>query len=116
MRTGTTRPELKNLILDFRKQDGSNLWKRVAKDLDKPSRQRRKVNLYTINKTIRKEEIALVPGKVLSLGNLDKKITIAALDFSDQALLKIKASGSKAIFLRELFKTNPEGKMVRIIG
>jgi large subunit ribosomal protein L18e len=57
-----------------------------------------------------------VPGKILSMGTLNKKITIAAYNFSQTALDKIKASGSKAISIYELAKTNPKGQKVRILA
>ena len=117
-RTGPSTLELKNLIIDLNKLASKHkvkLWKRIAEDLNKPTRIRREANLYKINKYIKDNEIALVPGKVLSMGNLDKKITIAAYKFSSEAREKINKIG-KAISIRELMKENPEGKKVRIIG
>jgi large subunit ribosomal protein L18e len=118
-RTGPQTLELQNLIRDLKilgnKEDVS-LWKRVADDLEKPTRIRREVNLYKIDKNVRDGEIALVPGKVLSIGILSKKLTIAAYSFSDNALEKIKESGAKAISIDKLMKENPKGKKVRIIG
>ena len=114
-RTGPTNLELKNLIKALRKlstKEKVNLWKRIASDLEKPTRQRRKVNIYKIDKYTREGEIAIVPGKVLSLGELNKKITVAAYQFSDAAKNKIE----KAISIQELMKSNPKGKKVRIIG
>lgn len=117
-RTGPTTQELKNLIVELRKLSSKQkikLWKRIADDLEKSTRQRREVNLYKINKYTKKDETALVPGKVLSLGNLEKKITIAAYKFSAEAKNKINKIG-KAITIRELIKENPKGKKIRIIG
>jgi len=85
-RTGPQNLELQGLIRDLRKlgtKEKVNLWKRVAKDLERPTRIRRKVNLYTIEKVLRKDEIAIVPGKVLSLGEFSKKNTVAGFQFSD---------------------------------
>ncbi|MEK6841071.1 MAG: 50S ribosomal protein L18e, partial [Nanoarchaeota archaeon] len=116
--TGPTTLELRKLIIELRKlasKQKVKLWKRIANDLEKPTRKRREVNLYKINKYTRNNEIALVPGKVLSLGNLDKKLTIAAYQFSKQAKEKINKIG-KAITIKELIKENPKGKKVRIIG
>jgi len=117
-RTGPTNLYLKNLILELKRlssQKNIKLWKRIAKDLSKSTRQRREVNIYKINKYCRDNEIAIVPGKVLSMGELDKKLTIAAWNFSSKAKEKINKKG-KAISIQELMKTNPEGKKVRIIG
>ena len=117
-RTGPSSLALTNLIIDLRKlsnKEKVNLWKRGAFDLSKPNRQRREVDLIRINKFTRDGEVALVPGKVLSNGEFSKKITVAALKFSDAAKSKINAKG-KAITIKELMTSNPKGKKVRIIG
>ena len=118
MRTGSTSLELKKLIADLRSlstKEKVKLWRRLADDLSKASRQRREVNLYTIEETTNLGEIAVVPGKVLSEGELGKKLTVAAYKFSDKAREKISKVG-KAITIRELMKENPKGKKVRILG
>jgi len=116
--TGTQILELQELIKDLKSlgsKENINLWKRVAKDLERPTRIRRKVNLYKINKVLRDKETAVVPGKVLSLGEFNKKNTVAAFQFSDAAKDKINKTG-KAISIKELIKSNPKGKLVRIVG
>ncbi len=118
-RTGPTNVELRSLIDELReksREDKVNLWKRVAVDLERPSRIRRAVNLFRINRFTKEDEIALIPGKVLANGELDRKITIAAFNFSRSALDKINKSGSKAITIKELMKNSPKGKKIRIIG
>ena len=72
-------------------------------------------NIYKINKTTRDGETAIVPGKVLSEGELTKKITVAAWQFSEKAKEKINKVG-KAVSIKELIKKNPKGSKVRIIG
>ncbi|MBI2508030.1 50S ribosomal protein L18e [Candidatus Woesearchaeota archaeon] len=118
-RTGPTNPHLQKLIIDLKKlsvQKQVKLWKRIALDLQRPTRIRRKVNLYKVERYLRNGETALVPGKLLSLGNLTKKIEIAAYQASDQAKKKIQESGSKFLTIQELMTKNPHGKKVRIIG
>ena len=73
------------------------------------------MNIYKIDQHTRDGEIALVPGKVLSMGALTKKLTVAAFQFSQEAREKINGVG-KAITIQELVKENPAGKNVRIIG
>ena len=117
-RTGPTNPILKELVQELRilsYKEKAPLWKRLADDLEKPSRQRRSANIWKINKYTSDKEIALVPGKVLSEGELTKKMTIAAFQFSKEAMNKINKKG-KAITIKELIKENPKGKNVRIIG
>ena len=118
-RTGPTNPHLQQLIRDLRKlssQKQVKLWKRIAEDLERPTRIRRRVNLYRVEKYLGDGETALIPGKLLSLGNLTKKVEIAAYQASAQAKEKIQKAGSKFLTLQELMKKNPQGKKIRIIG
>ena len=91
-----------------------NLWKRIALELERPTRAYTQVNISKIQKHTKDGETALIPGKVLSLGKMEKKLTVAAFKFSESALEKINANG-KAIYIDELLKTNPQGKKVRIL-
>jgi large subunit ribosomal protein L18e len=118
MRTGPTNPELAKLISDLyekSEEHSSPLWKRLAEDLSKSTRQRRIVNLYKINKFSKENETVVVPGKVLSVGEIDHKVTVAAFSFSGSALDKINKLG-KAITISELIKNSPKGKNIRILG
>ena len=117
-RTGPQTLVLRNLIRELTalgKKKKINLWLRVAEDLSRPTRIRRSVNLYKIDKFTNEGEIALIPGKVLSVGDLTKKLTVAAYQFSGKAEEKINKIG-KAVKLQDLMKSNPDGKKVRIIG
>lgn len=114
-RTGPTNVQLQNLIKQLESQE-AKLWKRIAKDLSKPSRNRRVVNLYKINKYARDGETIIVPGKVLSVGDLDKKVVVAAFTFSDEAKDKILKNNGTVLSIQDLLKQNPEGKQVRILG
>ena len=121
MRTGPTNEQLKGLITELKKKaysDSGNimLWRRIASDLEKSSRNRRSVNLSRISRYTKSGETVIVPGKVLSTGILDKSITIAAWQFSRQAVDKIVKANAKALSIAELMQMNPEGKGVRIIG
>ena len=117
-KTGPTDPNMRKLIADLRSlatKEKVKIWKRIADELAKPTRQRREVNIERINRTTKKDENIIIPGKVLSKGELDHKITVAAWKFSEAAKQKINKSG-KAMNIAELIKTNPKGKKVRIIG
>jgi large subunit ribosomal protein L18e len=117
-RTGPTNPVLQGLIKELRKkayEQKADIWKRIAEDLEKPTRKRRIVNLYKINKYTKANDFVVVPGKVLSVGDLDHSVTVAAFTFSGAALDKINKVG-KAIKLNELIQEDPKGKRIRIIG
>jgi len=118
MRTGPTNPELSNLIVDLKRlsiEQNKKIWKRIAKDLEKPARSRRIINLVKIDKYAKDDEIVIVPGKVLAGGDLTKKTTVAAYQFSGSAMEKINRIG-KAISIKELMQQNPKGAKVRILG
>ena len=115
MKSETTNPNLRNLIISLKKAE-KDIWTRIASDLERSRRQRRTVNLARINLYCAAKEIALVPGKVLGDGDITKKLTVAALNFSGEAKLKIEKAGGKAITITELLQTNPDAKGVRIIG
>ena len=117
-RTGTSNPHLRGLIMELKKkasENGVKIWKRIAEDLEKPTRQRRIVNLYNIDKHTKKDETIIVPGKVLGLGELNHKVTVAAWQFSNNAVEKINKIG-KAIPISDLLKESSKGKRIRIIG
>ena len=119
MKTGPTSEELKGLISELRKKaysDNVMLWKRIAQDLEKSTRKRRVVNLSRISRYCKDGEIIIVPGKVLSAGDLDKKITIAAWQFSRDAYEKISKANAHALSIPDLMQKFPDGKNVRIIG
>ena len=103
-------------LKEVSRKNNVNIWKRVASDLERPSRLLREVNLTRLNRYCKANDVVVVPGKVLSMGLLDKKITIAAYKFSKSALINIKESGSSAISIYDLAKKSPKGSKVRIIG
>ena len=103
--------ELKQLSI----QQKVNFWKRIAVELEKPSRNRRVVNISKISRHAKPSEIVIVPGKVLSAGELDKDVVVCAHRFSSEAEKKIKQKG-KALTIPELMKANPKAKNVRILG
>ncbi len=118
-KTGPTNQRLRELITELKRissEGNIKLWKRVALDLEKPSRNRRIVNLSRISRHTKENETIVVPGKVLGSGLLNHKITIAAYDFSDGALDKINRANSTAIKIEELMKGPIKGKRIRIIG
>ena len=91
------------------------IWKAIATELEKPARIRRVVNLYHINHICKENDVIVVPGKVLGIGDINKKLTVSAFSFSDNAREKINKNG-KTVSIEELLKTNPKGAHVRIVG
>jgi len=90
-------------------------WIKVAEILSGPRKNRTNLNLEELNKKIKDEKIVVVPGKILSQGELDKKIKIVALGFSERAKEKLSKSGSEALTILEEIKKNPGAKGVKIL-
>ena len=109
-----TNPTLKNLIENIKEvahKENSDFWKRIAKELEKPTRRQREVNVSRINKHTKDKETIIVPGKVLGDGEIDHEATVAALTFTQSAKDKLNT-----ITIKELLKKEPKGKNIRIIG
>ena len=62
-----------------------------------------------------KGDIIVVPGKVLSQGELDKEIKICAMKFSEKAKEKLLNVGVKPLSILEEIKLNPSGEGIKIL-
>ena len=110
--------ELKQLVSELKKlsiEKKAKIWKRVAEDLERPTRIKRVVNIYSLAKNSKDNETIIVPGKVLGTGDIPHKINVAAYGFSEEAQKKISEKG-KAMSINDLMKQNPQGKNIRILG
>jgi large subunit ribosomal protein L18e len=107
------------LISELKKkadEQDSKLLRRIASDLERPNRIMREVNLSRINRVTKKDETIVVPGKVLGGGEIDHKVIVYALKFSQGALSKLEKSGSVAVQISDIAKEPVKGKKIRIIG
>ncbi len=118
MRTGPTNVYLKGLIESLRKhsfEKDTPIWKVVAEKLANSRRRRVEINISDIERNMEKDGIAVVPGVVLSSGEITKPVTVAAWRFTPTAKEKIKKSGGKCIDIEDLVKENPKGTDVKIL-
>jgi response regulator RpfG family c-di-GMP phosphodiesterase len=67
-----------------------------------------------LNKFTKEGDVVVVPGKILSEGEMDHRITVAALSFSGKTKDKLKNCDVKTI--RELAQKLPGAKNVMIMG
>lgn len=93
------------IILKKNKQEFAHL-------LAMPVKKRGEFNLDEINE---KGKNVVIAGKVLSQGNLDKKLRIVAWNFSKKAKEKIEKSGGEAVVLQDELIKNPELKGLEIL-
>jgi large subunit ribosomal protein L18e len=91
-------------------------WSEVAELLSGSRRKRINLNLTELNGIEAEDkDILVVPGKVLSEGNVDKKMKIVALGFSERAKEKLLKSGCKVSSILEEIKSNPTAKDIKVL-
>lgn len=113
-----TNPNLTELIGNLKDKSYNEevaIWKDVARRLERSTRRQAEVNLSDINRVSQKEQTVLVPGKVLANGNIDHKLSIAALNFSKTAQKKIEEAGGECISISEIIEKNPKGSNIKIV-
>lgn len=90
-------------------------WLRVAGILSGPRKKFASQNLEDIEKASKEKEIIVVPGKVLSQGEIKKKVKIAALGFSEKAKEKLEKEKITVSSILDEIKDNPEARGIRIL-
>jgi large subunit ribosomal protein L18e len=113
-----TNPRLIALIDDLKaatRGEGGAIWRDVAMRLEKPRRNYAAVNVSKINRHTAPDDLVLVAGKVLGSGDIDHKVTVAALQFSEQAASKIKLAGGECLKIEELVEKHPAGSSIIIL-
>lgn len=117
-RTGPTSEVVRELISQLRgagKREQAPAWIAVAEELESPARRRAEVNLSRINRYSEEGEMVVVPGAVLGVGRVEKKVEVAALRFTKAAKEKLAAAGCSYMTIKEALEKNPKAHRVRII-
>ncbi|MAG38050.1 50S ribosomal protein L18e [Candidatus Pacearchaeota archaeon] len=90
-------------------------WLSVTKILSGPTRSFSAINLDNIDSKTKAGDTVLIPGKVLSKGELTKKLRIVALSFSEKVKEKVKESKSELVTILEEIKKNPKFEGIKLI-
>ncbi|MEK6827343.1 MAG: 50S ribosomal protein L18e, partial [Nanoarchaeota archaeon] len=90
-------------------------WLEIAGILSSPKINQIDINLNKINENAKEGETILVPGKVLSQGEIEKKIKVVAFSFSEKAKDKILKAKGEVSTISEEIKKNPEAKGIKIL-
>jgi large subunit ribosomal protein L18e len=112
--TGPSNPQVRALIKVL-KRNKTPLYQQVAQIIEEPRRSHSIINVDQLSRLVQPNETIIIPGKVLGMGIIDKKITVAALNFSQSAKAKIEAAGGKILSIDTLETNNPRGSGIRII-
>ncbi len=85
----------------------------LAKQLAAPTKKQKVFNLDFIDKL--KEKKILIAGKILGEGQINKKISLTAINFSEKAIEKLKEKKCEIRTIFEELKINPKLKDIKII-
>ena len=105
-------PILVETIIAAKKNEN---WGEVASIISGPRRNRVNANLEEIDREAKDGEKIVVAGKVLSQGELNKKLRIIALDFSGKAKEKLLKAKIETSNMLDEIKKNPGAKGIRIL-
>jgi len=98
------------------KKTGSEIWLNVASVLSSPRRNKIAVNLGELEKATKEGDSIVVPGKILSQGEISKKIAVIAFAFSKKAKEKLLKTKSQAVNIIDEIKKNPQAKGLKVFG
>jgi large subunit ribosomal protein L18e len=118
VRRGPENIQLKNLVVFLERAAAKNkapIWRKSAFLLAKPTRKRVEVNLFDLEKNSREGDVVLIPGKLLSEGEIKHKITVAAWRVSKAAAAKLEKAGCKLESINKLVEKNAKGKGVKLL-
>lgn len=90
-------------------------WIQVGKEISIPRRKRTSINLSRLNELGEEGKLVVVPGKVLSQGEVSKKLKIVALSFSEGAKEKLENANVEYSYIIEEIIKNPKPKGIQII-
>lgn len=83
----------------------------LASALAVPTRKQAKVNLGKLNKA--KLDVVFVPGKVLSAGEISRKLRVYALGFSKVAKEKLNKAGCESKTIIEILRSTKKGDKLK---
>ena len=93
----------------------SKTWHSLAAVLSSSTRKFSSVNLDKIEKATKVGDTVIILGKVLSQGDVTKKIKIVALKISEKALEKLKKTKSEFVSLKQEIQQNKTGAGLKVL-
>lgn len=104
-----------NLVETIINAKKNSAWLEIASTLVGPRRKRIDMNLSQIDTQAKAGETIIIPGKVLSGGEVSKKFKIVAISFSAKAEEKLKKAGCEAVLISQEIERNKDAKGVKIL-
>ena len=118
MKKGPETKSIRELVVFLEKASKKNkapIWLAVAEKISSPRRRRPEVNVGKLSKVVKQGSAALVPGKLLSTGKLERKMDVASVFASKAARDKVAKAGGRLMSIRQLVEANPKGSGVVIV-
>ncbi len=115
---GTENDALRETIVFLEKCARKNkapIWGAVAEKLAKSRRSRVEVNLEKLAKVTKANDVVVVPGKVLGIGEPGHAVSVASWSAAKGVKEKITKAGGKLMTIKELVEKNPKGSGVMIL-
>lgn len=109
------RKENSELVETLIKLKKNKEWLKIAHILSSPKRKKICLNLRDIEQQAKEGKTIIVPGKILGDGMLNKKVKIAAFNFSKSASEKLKKQKIEFTTILEELEKNPGFKEVLIL-
>jgi large subunit ribosomal protein L18e len=100
----------------YSKKSKQKIWKDASEAVLASRKNRPTVNIAEISRNSKDGAKVLIPGKVLGLGFINHKVTVAAYSFSKDARAKISASGGTCVSIHEFMESTPSVKDVVLLG
>ena len=107
-----TNKELVDTIIAAKKRSE---WLKIAGILSGSRRQSINLNLSEINDKSQEGDTLLIPGKVLSQGEIKKKVKIIAYKFSEKAKERLLKEKIQMSSIMDEIKKNPEAKGIKVL-
>lgn len=107
-----TNPEIAAVIYIAVKNPA---WIKYAKILSAPTRKHAAINLDEIDKKAAIGDTILVPGKVLSRGEITKKVRICSFSISKLAKEKLKTTKSDWVSILKEMKENSKAEGLKVL-
>ncbi|MDQ3837636.1 MAG: 50S ribosomal protein L18e [Thermoproteota archaeon] len=98
------------------KKDKAPIWRALERELARPRRNRREINIGALADKTEDGQVVVIPGKVLGSGEIGHKLTVCAISMSESAAKKIIASGGRLMSFSSLIEQYPNGKGVHLVG
>jgi large subunit ribosomal protein L18e len=111
----TLKKTNQELVETIRATKKKKAWLEVAAILSGSRRKMTRINLDKLEKESKSGDVLVVPGKVLSMGEVKSKFKVGALSFSGKAREKLKKAGCETLSILDAIKLSPDGKGIRIL-